>query len=85
MVRPCPSRHPALLSDYRTKTLDIIESDDEAKQYGFKHGPVKVLNHDFVLLTEKEAAEARKKVTEANILKNTNFVWVEFLNVSYIV
>lgn len=54
--------------------LDTIESDDEAKQYGFKHGPVKVLNRDFVLLTEQEAAEARKKVTEANILKDTKFV-----------
>ncbi|GJJ13371.1 hypothetical protein Clacol_007623 [Clathrus columnatus] len=53
--------------------LDILESDEEIKKYGFKHGPVKVLNQDFILLTEQQAAEARSKVTEANILKDTTF------------
>lgn len=61
-------------ADDHMKKLDVLESDDHAKQYGFKHGPVKVINQDFKLLTEQQAAEARAKVTENNILKDTKFV-----------
>ncbi|KIJ40900.1 hypothetical protein M422DRAFT_60522 [Sphaerobolus stellatus SS14] len=75
-----PEGDPYLTSDtvYGVKKslvvkLTKIESDEEARKHGFKKGPFTLLTHDYVLLTDDEAREARKKVTEANLLKEAEF------------
>jgi hypothetical protein len=61
------------LGDYgltgHTQKLKTIESEEEAKKRGFPNGaPFKLLEKDLVLLTEDEAAVAREKVTQANLV-----------------
>ncbi|KAF8525516.1 aromatic compound dioxygenase [Hysterangium stoloniferum] len=54
--------------------LTTIESDEEAKKYGFKKGPFKLLERDLILTTVEETEKARRKISEKNTLKDTKFV-----------
>jgi hypothetical protein len=63
-----------LLNIYVTQKLETIESDEEARKYGFKKGPFKLLEKDLLLTTGEELAVARKKVSEKNKLKNIRSV-----------
>ncbi|KDQ11271.1 hypothetical protein BOTBODRAFT_35571 [Botryobasidium botryosum FD-172 SS1] len=42
----------------------LIESDEEAKAKGFKKGPFRFLEYDFVLATKEESEKARSKLRE---------------------
>jgi len=64
--------YESVFTKYSQK-LETVESDEEARKYGFKKGPFKLLKRDFVLLTTEEAKKAREKVTEAFALKEEEF------------
>ena len=43
----------------------LLTDEDEVKRLGFKHGPVHLVERDFVLLTQDEGDQERHKMKQS--------------------